>query len=78
VGLLWRGWGLGIGRLGLGAAAGALFILGFRRLLGDSEDIVLGRLSGVDARKALVIIAVMTAHSAAEGVGVGVSYGGSQ
>lgn len=78
VGLLWQGWALGAGRLGWGAAAGALFIFGFRKLLGDREDIVLGRLSGADARKALVIIAVMTAHSASEGVGVGVSYGSSE
>lgn len=78
VGLLWQGWGLGVGPLALGALAGGVFIFGFRRLLGDSEDIVLGRLTGGDARKALVIIAVMTAHSATEGVGVGVSYGGSE
>ena len=78
VGLLWQGWALGVGRLGLGALAGAVFIFGFRKLLGDSEDIVLGRLTGGDARKALVIIAVMTAHSASEGVGVGVSYGDSE
>jgi ZIP family zinc transporter len=78
VGLLWQGWALGVGRLGLGVLAGAAFIFGFRRLLGDSESIVLGRLTGVDARKALVIIAVMTAHSASEGVGVGVAYGGSE
>jgi zinc transporter, ZIP family len=78
VGLLWQGWTLGVGRLGLGALAGALFIFGFRRLLGDSENVVLGRLTGADARKALVIIAVMTAHSASEGVGVGVSYGGGE
>ena len=76
VGLLWQGWSLGVGRLGLGALAGALFIFGFRKLLGNGEDISLGRLSGVDARKAVVIIAVMTAHSATEGVGVGVSFGG--
>jgi zinc transporter, ZIP family len=77
VGLLWQGWSLGAGRLALGALAGAVFIFGFRRLLGDSE-IAVGRLTGVDARKALVIIAVMTVHSATEGVGVGVSYGGSE
>jgi zinc transporter ZupT len=78
VGLLWQGWSLGVGRLALGAALGAVFIYGFRRLLGDSEDVELGRLTGADARKALVIIAVMTAHSATEGIGVGVSYGDSQ
>jgi zinc transporter, ZIP family len=77
-GLLWQGWSLGVGRLAVGAVLGALFILGFRRVLGDSEDTVLGRLTGADARKALVIIAVMTAHSASEGVGVGVPYGDSE
>jgi zinc transporter ZupT len=76
LGLVWQGWALGIGRLGLGTVAGAAFILGFRRLLGNDDDIVLGRLRGADARNALVIIAVMTAHSASEGIGVGVSYGG--
>lgn len=32
-------------------------------------------ISGADARKILLIMGVMTAHSAAEGVGVGVAYG---
>jgi zinc transporter, ZIP family len=73
--LLWQGYGLGAGRLALGALAGAVFIVVFRAVLGDRDDLVLGRLAGADALKALVIVAVMTAHSAAEGVGVGVSFG---
>ncbi len=48
----------------------------FRRLIGDRDDLVLGGLSGANALKALVIVAVMTVHSAAEGVGMGISYGG--
>jgi ZIP family zinc transporter len=78
VGLVWQGVWLGAGRVVLGAFAGGLFIVGFRRLIGEREGLVLGRLAGVDAMKALVIVAVMTVHSASEGVGVGVSYGGGE
>ncbi len=60
----------------LGAVAGGVFIWVFRRMIGENEGLVLGRLAGADATKALVIVAVMTVHSASEGVGVGVSYGG--
>jgi zinc transporter, ZIP family len=78
VGLVWQGVGLGPGRVVLGALAGGVFIWGFRRLIGEREGLVLGRLAGTDALKALVIVAVMTVHSASEGVGVGVSYGGGE
>jgi zinc transporter ZupT len=76
--LLWEGYGLGIGRLATGAVLGGAFLVATRRALGDHDHLVFGALSGADAMKALVIVAVMTAHSAAEGIGVGVSYGGSE
>jgi ZIP family zinc transporter len=78
VGLVWQGIDLGPVRVVLGVLAGGSFIFAFRRLIGEREDLVLGRLAGADAMKALVIVAVMTVHSAAEGVGVGVSYGGGE
>jgi zinc transporter ZupT len=75
--LLWQGFALGGVSTSAGAAAGALGLLLFRRSVGPHDDLVLGRLRGADAMKALVIVGVMTAHSFSEGVGVGVSYGDS-
>jgi zinc transporter, ZIP family len=69
--LLWQGYGLGLGRTAIGAGIGVVFIIVVRRFVGESEEVLL-------SRKALLIVAVMTAHSAAEGIGVGVSYGGGE
>src|SRR5579859_5033030 len=72
-GLVWQGLGIGPWRVVLGLVGGVVFVWIFRRLIGDRDDLVRGRLSGANARKALVIVAVMTVHSAAEGVGMGIS-----
>src|SRR5690348_14258755 len=58
-----------------GAAVGGVFIVVTERLLAG-QDVEFAALHGADARKALLIVAVMTVHSFSEGVGVGVSYGG--
>ncbi len=55
-----------------------MIILSHKLLHGQEEDMHLGILSGVDARKALIIVGVMVAHSFAEGVGVGVAFGGGE
>jgi zinc transporter ZupT len=71
--------GLGRGMLGVsvGATAGAVSILAVRRYLNvDEHPAVFAGMSGLDARKGLLIVGVMTAHSLAEGVGVGVAFGG--
>jgi len=65
-------------RVGLGALAGVVFIVVVRKLLHDRQELEVGALRGADALKAFVIVAVMTAHSFTEGVGVGVSYGGGE
>ena len=60
------------------ALLGVAFIEIARARLGHREDLVLGRLRSADAAKALLIVGVMTVHSLAEGVGVGVSFGGGE
>lgn len=76
-GLIAEGVELSPPRLILGLLIGLAAILAARRYIGEGEDAHIANLSGMDARKAFLIIAVMTAHSFAEGVGVGVSFGGS-
>ncbi|SDG50024.1 Zinc transporter ZupT [Limimonas halophila] len=68
----------GLARTLLGVVLGGLFMLFSRRVLPDSDEASMGVLRGADARKALLIVGVMTLHSAAEGIGVGVSFGGGQ
>ncbi len=60
-----------------GGMLGAGFILLGGRLL-EGKDVQLGKLEGLDARKALLLLAVMTLHSFSEGVAVGVAFGGGE
>jgi zinc transporter, ZIP family len=73
--LIIEGWGRSPVRTVGGTLFGALFVLLALAALGDNENLHLGRLRGTDARKALLIVGVMTAHSAAEGIGVGAAFG---
>ena len=63
------------GRTAMGAVAGAAFVALAYRLVGDRKDLHLGTLRGADGRKALMVVGVMTAHSAAEGIGIGAAFG---
>ena len=58
----------------VGANAGVLFILATQRVLGHREP-AFGSFRGLDARRMLLMVVVMTVHSFAEGVAVGVSFG---
>lgn len=62
----------------IGPLLGAGLIAAIRALVGEHEDLHLGELRGADAVKALMIVGVMTLHSMAEGISVGVSYGGGE
>jgi len=58
-----------------GAGLGVVFILVMDRWL-RHYDVPFGRARGAGARRMLLMVAVMTAHSFSEGVAVGVSFGG--
>ena len=61
-------------RAALGVALGICFVLGTQRYLEHDHGHAMGSLRGEDARRALLIVGVMTVHSAAEGIGVGAAF----
>lgn len=63
-------------RTAWGVLAGIVAIFLVARLMHHGDEPDVGQLRGASVRTAFFVIAVMTAHSAAEGVGVGVSFGG--
>jgi zinc transporter ZupT len=75
LGLLVEGGHVGGWQTATGALVGVVLILVTQRLLGDREP-EFGELTGAGARRVLLVVAVMTVHSFAEGVAVGVSFGG--
>src|SRR5215212_7102390 len=76
-GLIYEGVNHGLFRTLAGALLGLGFIVLARRFLRQEEHpAVFAGMGGLDARKALMIVGVMTVHSFTEGVGIGVSFGG--
>ena len=66
------------GRVLLGVLIGLGLIVLANTMISQQDGHDVADLAGADARKALLILGVMTAHSFAEGVGVGVSFGGGE
>lgn len=77
-GLITQGLEYSPARVVIGALVGVAFIWASHRLLKSREELEVGALRGADALKALMIVGIMTVHSFAEGVGVGVAFGGGQ
>jgi ZIP family zinc transporter len=61
-----------------GMLIGLILIVLANKVISSRGEVDLGELGGGDARKALLILGIMTVHSFAEGIGVGVSFGGGQ
>lgn len=77
--LIYEGIAYGLRRTLLGVVPGLAFIVLTRTLIQqDEHPAVFVRMGNLDARKALLIVGVMTLHSFTEGVGIGVSFGGAK
>ncbi|MDH5198788.1 MAG: ZIP family metal transporter [Gemmatimonadota bacterium] len=74
-GIIAEGTGYGAWQTLAGGLIGVLFILATQRWLGSPDAALVGAASADTRRMALIVI-VMTVHSFAEGVAVGVSFGG--
>lgn len=77
-GLVGEGVSLDVGLTLAGMLAGLALIVLANRFLSRGDDVEIADLSGAGAGKALLILGIMTAHSFAEGVGVGVSFAGEE
>ena len=78
IGLCYEGAKQDVPHTAIGVGVGAAFIWWTGRLIRRRRVPQLGALEGADARKALLIIGVMTLHSITEGIGVGVAFGGEE
>ncbi len=78
LGLVREGINDNISRLMIGFMLGFVLIIIARYFIRDhDENIQLGAVQGANAAQMLLIVGIMTVHSFAEGVSVGVSYGDS-
>ena len=75
--LIGEGFAASPGRTLGGILLGLALIVLANRLLKRHGDIDVAELQGANARRAVLILGIMTAHSFAEGIGVGVSFGDS-
>src|SRR5690606_8657701 len=63
-------------KLIIGMVLGLVLVVLAQKLLSHQEDdFHIGKVQGADAISMLLIVGVMTVHSFAEGIGVGVSWG---
>ncbi|MEO0202435.1 MAG: ZIP family metal transporter [candidate division WOR-3 bacterium] len=75
--LIYEGLNLNILLMIIGIIFGILLVMITNIFLNDRE-LVLGSIRGVSAKRAIIFLFIMTAHSFAEGVAIGVSFGGRE
>ena len=78
IGLIIEGVEFSATRLIVGVVLGLALIILARKWLDGHGDVGIEAMTKADFRKMLMIIGIMTVHSFAEGVGVGVAYGNGQ
>jgi len=76
--LIVEGFAFDVRRTLAGIVLGLIFIVAAGRWLHRHDDVSVADVRGADAARILLIVGIMTLHSAAEGVGVGVAYGGGR
>lgn len=62
----------------LGLSIGLVAIVLSQQVITKGKTPEIADLTGLNARRALLVVGIMTAHSFAEGIGVGVSFGGGE
>ncbi|MGH7698972.1 MAG: ZIP family metal transporter [Gemmatimonadales bacterium] len=72
--LVAEGTGHGASETIVGAMLGVAFIIAAERVLAG-RNVAFGTVRGADARRVILMVAVMTVHSFAEGVALGVAFG---
>lgn len=75
LGLVVEGAEYSLTRVGIGILLGMIMVV-FAHDFIDRYDVDFGEIGQADGRKMLLIVGVMFVHSFAEGIGVGVSFGG--
>ncbi|MFP4127213.1 MAG: ZIP family metal transporter [Alphaproteobacteria bacterium] len=76
--LIGEGFAFDVRRTLAGIVLGLVFIVAAGHWLHGHDEVSVADVSGADAARILLIVGIMTLHSAAEGVGVGVAYGGGR
>lgn len=62
----------------VGLLLGVAFVYLTQQKFADAEDMKFSTLTGMDAKKAMMIVGIMAVHSIGEGAGVGVSFAGGR